>query len=90
MSDNEIVFSEALSVSLDTYAEMRRRSMSEVKAAAAELQRYLPKLIAEGELDRERLVVKGLTHLRKLEHRPRMSNYRRPAKQQASAEPLTS
>src|SRR5947208_1922269 len=57
MNCSEIVFTEALNVSLETYAEMRRRSADDVKAALAELQRYLPTLIAGGEFDRERLVI---------------------------------
>lgn len=80
MSNNEIVFSEASSLILETYTDMRRRSADDVKAAIDELQTYLPSLIAEGEFDRERLAVKGLTHLRKLEHhRPRVRRAKLPA-----------
>ena len=79
MSSNEIVLREARSLVIETYADMRRRSTDEVEAAIAELERYLPKLIAEGELDRERLAVKGLTRLRELErHRP-LLRARRPS-----------
>jgi len=52
MISHEVVFTGALNVSLETYAEMRLRSADDVKGALAELQRYLPMLIAGGEFDR--------------------------------------
>ena len=50
-------------------AEMRRRTADEQDTAAHELRRYLPQLIAEGETNRENLMVKGLVHLRRCENR---------------------
>ena len=79
MSDNEVVLREALSLVLETYADMRRRSADEIQAARVELESYLPKLIAEGELDRKRLAVKCLTRLRELERNRRLLRARRPS-----------
>jgi hypothetical protein len=56
---------------LAIYAEMRHRTSQEQAAAEQELRRYFPELIAQGEANRESMMVKGLTHLRQRENRSR-------------------
>ena len=69
LSDSRIL-NDALSLALETYVDMRQRSEAQISAAESELRHYLPQLIAQGEIDRTRLAVRGLTHLRELENRP--------------------
>lgn len=56
---------------LAIYTEMRRRTLQQQVAAEHELRRFYPQLIAQGEADRESMMVKGLTHLRQCENRSR-------------------
>ncbi len=67
----ETQLTETVMATLAIYVEMRRRTGADQAAAERELRRFLPRLIAEGEQDRESLMVKGLTHLRQVEDRPR-------------------
>ena len=64
---NRQLLNEALSLVIETHAETRRRTQAELVAAYRELQLYLPKLIAAGTVDRTRLAVQGLIHLKELE-----------------------
>lgn len=71
MNAPETFLTDAVSATLAIFAEMRARSTDDQAATEQELRRYFPALIAQGEADRESLMVKGLTHLRECEERPR-------------------
>ena len=70
MKATDALLTDTVMATLAIYAEMRRRSADEQAAAERELRRYFPILIAEGETNREILMVKGLTRLRRCEDRP--------------------
>lgn len=69
MKATKALLTDTVMATLAIYAEMRRRTADEQTAAEQELRRYFPKLIAEGETNREILMVKGLTHLRRRDDR---------------------
>ncbi len=71
MNVPETFLTDAVSATLAIFVEMRRRTNDDQAAAEQELRRYFPELIAQGEENRETLMVKGLTHLRECEERPR-------------------
>jgi hypothetical protein len=71
MNAPETFLVDAVSATLAIFAEMRPRTSDDQAAAEQELRRYFPELIAQGEADRESLMVKGLAHLRECEERPR-------------------
>ena len=71
MNVPETFLADAVSATLGIFAEMRQRTSDDQIAAEQELRRYFPELIAQGEENREILMVKGLTHLRECEERPR-------------------
>jgi hypothetical protein len=71
MNAPETFLTDAVTATLAIFAEMRPRTNDDQAAAEQELRRYFPELIAQGEADRENLMVKGLTHLRECEERPR-------------------
>jgi hypothetical protein len=57
----------AVDCTLFTYLLMNRHTETEERIARATLTPHLDRLIANGEHDQQRLIVKGLTHLRELE-----------------------
>jgi len=71
MKTNEAFMTDTVMATLAIYAEMRRRTTQDQIAAEQELRNYVPKLIAEGETNRENLMVKALIHLRRCDDRPR-------------------
>jgi hypothetical protein len=66
MSGNNRVLNEALNLALTTYCDMHTLTIEAIAAAQAELQSYLPKLIEDGPIDRTRLAVAGLKHLKEV------------------------
>jgi hypothetical protein len=71
MRASDMFLTEAVMATLAIFAEMRHRSGDDQAAAERELRSYFPRLIADGEANRETLMVKGLAHLRQCEDRPR-------------------
>jgi hypothetical protein len=71
MAVKDAFLTDTVMATLAIYAEMRRRTSQEQAAAEQELRRFYPKLIAQGEANRESMMVKGLTHLRQFESRSR-------------------